>query len=124
MLSAITHGIQGTKTIPFRSITAIQFKEAGMMSGYLQFTLIGGRESTGGVFAAAEDENSFMFRGQNKRMREIRDYIEQQRAVPEARPAAPSSVSIADEIAKLKGLHDQGVLTAEEFERAKTKLLG
>jgi phage shock protein PspC (stress-responsive transcriptional regulator) len=31
---------------------------------------------------------------------------------------------IADEIEKLKRLHDAGTLTAEEFERAKARLLG
>ena len=124
LLSLITHGLQGTKTIPFRSITAIQFKEAGMMSGYLQFTLVGGRESTGGVLAAAEDENSFMFRGQNKLMKDIKDYIEQQRTIAHAPVATASSGSIADEIAKLKSLHDEGVLTAVEFEKAKARLLG
>lgn len=125
LTSMIIHGLHGTKTIPFRSITAIQFKESGMVSGYLQFTLVGGRESTGGVLAAAEDENSFMFRGQNKLMRDIKDYIEQQRALLHAAPAvsAPSG-SIADEIAKLKALHDQGVLTASEFDKAKSRLLG
>ncbi len=38
--------------------------------------------------------------------------------------AAGSAPSTADELEKLKGLHDQGVLTDEEFSAQKAKLLG
>ena len=37
---------------------------------------------------------------------------------------APATTSIADELAKLKDLLDKGVITKEEFEKAKKKLLG
>lgn len=37
---------------------------------------------------------------------------------------APTTTSIADELAKLKDLLDKGVITKEEFEKAKKKLLG
>jgi hypothetical protein len=36
----------------------------------------------------------------------------------------PSNVSVADELTKLAGLHDSGVLTNEEFSAQKAKLLG
>jgi hypothetical protein len=40
-------------------------------------------------------------------------------------PAAPQpQADIADELTKLAGLHDRGVLTDEEFEKLKQKLLG
>lgn len=38
--------------------------------------------------------------------------------------AAGSGTSAADEIAKLKGLHDSGALTDEEFAAQKAKVLG
>ena len=38
--------------------------------------------------------------------------------------AAPASSSLADELAKLAGLRDSGVLTAAEFDSAKARLLG
>ena len=60
-LGLMAKGLKGTKTIPFRSITGMQHKKAGLTSGYLQFTIPGGNESKGGVFSAASDENTFMF---------------------------------------------------------------
>lgn len=40
------------------------------------------------------------------------------------RQSAGAPVSVADELEKLAGLRDRGVLTAEEFETKKAKLLG
>lgn len=39
-------------------------------------------------------------------------------------PQALSSISVADEIKKLADLHDSGILTSEEFQQQKAKLLG
>jgi len=62
ILGFMNKGLKGTKTIPFTSISAIQFREAGaIFSGFLQFTIPGGNESKGGLVAAAGDENTFMF---------------------------------------------------------------
>lgn len=49
--------------------------------------------------------------------------------VPEAAPqapqaAAPATTGLADELAKLAVLRDQGVLTQEEFDAQKARLLG
>jgi hypothetical protein len=38
--------------------------------------------------------------------------------------AAPASSSLADELTKLAGLRDSGILSPEEFESAKARLLG
>jgi len=44
---------------------------------------------------------------------------------PEAPPSAPATtLSVADELSKLKVLLDDGILTPEEFEHKKKKLLG
>jgi len=46
-------------------------------------------------------------------------------APPAAAPAAPSGgTDVVAELTKLKGLLDAGVLTPEEFEAAKKKVLG
>ena len=79
ILGFMNKGLKGTKTIPFSSISAIQFKEAGaVFSGYLQFTIPGGNESKGGVFTAASDENTFMFaeKKNNALAIQIKEYIE------------------------------------------------
>jgi hypothetical protein len=125
VLGLMTKGLQGTKTIPFSSITAIQFKKSGMISGYIQFTLHGGKESTGGALAAASDENSFMFAGQNELAEKIKNYIEEKVQAIKAHPAAGSdAVSKADEIRKYKALADDGIISMEEFEQKKKQLLG
>jgi hypothetical protein len=123
----LTRGLKGTKTIPFFSITAIQYKPAGMLTrGYLQFTIPGGNESRGGITDALYDENTFVFNGtdNNPSMERIKIFIE--KAIndirsPRASPIA--NISISDEIAKLSRLMTDGILTQSEFQAAKAKLL-
>jgi hypothetical protein len=129
VLGVLTKGLKGTKTIPFFSISAIQFKNAGFTSGYIQFTIPGGNESRGGVFDAAGDENTFMFsnNGMNNQIAEIiKNYIESRiQELRSPKPViSPNSGGIADEIKKLADLKAQGVLSDSEFQAAKAKLLG
>jgi hypothetical protein len=121
----LSKGLKGTKTIPFRSITAIQFKKAGFTSGYLQFTIPGGMESRGGLFEAASDENTFMFgnSGNNNELAsEIKNYIEMTNDQLRA-PKPVASISLSDEIGKLAALRAQGLLSDEEFHAAKKRLI-
>jgi hypothetical protein len=125
ILGLLTKGLKGTKTIPFSSIAAVQHKKAGLTSGYLQFTLPGGNESRGGVFSAASDENTFMYRraADNQLIEKIKAYIEDR--AKELRSGATSgSGGIADQLAKLAELHQQRVLSDDEFSKAKQQLLG
>lgn len=124
---AFLGGLRGEKRIPFRAITAVQMKEAGLTGGYIQFTIGGGNERQGGFLAASNDENSFIFAADNnKLMRQVRDYIEQRigPAASVAPPAvAPAQPSLSDELVKLSGLLEKGLISQSEFEKAKTKLL-
>ena len=127
VLGLINKGMKGKKEIPFSSIVAVQFKEAGaVFSGYLQFTLPGGNESGGGVFAATKDENTFMFaqKKNNALVIKIKEYIDA--AIREAKNPKPvaSTSNLSDELQKLATLKDQGILSEEEFQAAKNKLLG
>jgi multidrug resistance efflux pump len=45
-------------------------------------------------------------------------------AAPAAPAAAPAGDDVASKLMELKGLMDQGVLSPEEFQQAKAKLLG
>lgn len=128
ILGFMNKGLKGTKSIPFTSITAIQFKEAGaVFSGFLQFTIPGGNESRGGVFSAASDENSFMFanKSNNELAIKIKEYIEGN--VRELRApshgASQSTISLADELKKLASLRDSGILSEQEFQTAKIRLI-
>lgn len=123
VMGFLTKGIKGTKTIPFFSITAIQFKKSGLTSGYLQFTVPGGNESKGGVFSAASDENTFMFAGQNDLALEIKEYIEKRIHELHQPQTAPSSSSISEEIQKLADMKAKGIISDEEFQAAKRRLL-
>lgn len=55
-INLVNQGIKGEKTIPFKNISAVQLKKPGMSNGYIQFTLLGGNESRGGILAATKDE--------------------------------------------------------------------
>lgn len=78
----LSHG-RGEKRIPLRAITAIQWKDPGMLSsGFIQFTLSGGKEvnATKGnrTWAAADDENSVIIASKKEveAMRVVKDEIQ------------------------------------------------
>ena len=73
-----THGIKGDKIIPIKFITAIQFKSAGRFSnGYIQFSIMGGREAKGGLLQAVHDENTVLFKKkQQPEFEKIKEEIE------------------------------------------------
>lgn len=123
LMGLASKGLKGTKTIHFAHITGLQHKRAGVTSGYLQFTVPGGNESKGGVFAAASDENTFMFTSKaNDVIVEVKEFIEQR--MREARqPGSAAGTSAAEELRKLADLKAEGLLSAEEFAQAKAKLL-
>ena len=109
ILGFMNKGLKGTKTIPFSSISAIQFKEAGaVFSGYLQFTIPGGNESKGGVFSAASDENTFMFaeKKNNALAIQIKEYIETkvQELHSPRNTQSQSATSLSDEIQRVASM--------------------
>lgn len=127
VLGFMTQGLKGEKRIPYSSVTSVQFKAAGLTNGYIQFGVSGGKESTGGVFAATSDENTVMFRkGVQEQFAKLRDAVEQ-RAHGSGGHVGASSATRGDkyaELAQLGELHKQGILTDEEFAQQKARLLG
>lgn len=127
VLNALAVGLTGTKRIPFTSMMAVQFKPAGsILSGYLQFTILGGNEAKGGVFQAAGDENTIMFaRNEQDVANRLKELVD--RKLHEARAgkaAAPPPVkSVAEQIKEFKELLDMGAISQEEFDRKKAQLL-
>ena len=61
VLNFMAMGIHGDKTIYYSDLTAIQYKAGGLLAGHIQFSMLGGNESRGGVLNAASDENTITF---------------------------------------------------------------
>lgn len=125
LLGLMTQGLKGEKRIPFLSISAVQFKKAGLMNGYIQFSILGGVEARGGVFNATQDENTVMFRSsQNSDFARLREEVEKRVALAKAPKASSGAdLSTADQLSKLADLLDRGLLTEAEFSAEKAKLL-
>jgi len=119
---------KGQKRLPIGSITAVQFKPAGAVTnGFIQFTISGGNEvrsSFGSqTSTAAHDENSVVFvKKQMADFESFRAAVETAIANQHARPQ-PATTNLADELTKLSELHASGVLTSDQFESAKGRLL-
>ncbi|HDT6578858.1 TPA: SHOCT domain-containing protein [Bacillus cereus] len=124
-LNFLNHGLDGEKTIDINNMTGIQIKKANFFTnGYIQFIFMGSQESKRGVMAAATDENTVMFTKREQKMaEEIKEYIESI-LVNKSKSQVAASVSGADEILKYKELLDQGIITEEDFQAKKKKLLG
>lgn len=123
-LNLITQGSKGEKSIPIKSITAIQIKPPRLTTGYIQFAYSGSSESKGGIMDAIEDENTITFSSkkdfeQAKELKALIESLQNKDNQPET-----SSTSDADEILKFKELLDAGVITEEEFEAKKKQILG
>jgi len=113
--------LRGDKAIPYSSIVAVQYKKAGVMSGYLQLSLRGGSEAKSGVTQAVKDENTVTFQlNKNKLFRELKECIEQKIHEPQ-QPVAGTHMNDLEKLAQLK---EKGVITEAEFAAKKKQLLG
>jgi hypothetical protein len=117
----LTKGLQGDKDIFLNQLTSIQFKKASaFVSGYLKFGVLGGTEGKRGIFEAAGDENTVMFTArQEPAFEKIRLELEMKLG----ERAVGSSVGSYDDLEKLAGLRDRGIITEEEFASKKKQLL-
>ena len=117
----------GEKTIYFKDCIGIQFKKCDLQLGYLQFETAGMmmNNSTSNFF----NENTFTFDSpapnpSNELMIEVANYVKKQIELCKQEKPIGTTVSAADEILKFKNLLDLGVITQEEFDEKKKKLLG
>lgn len=107
----LVKGSKGEKSIPIKSITAIQIKEPRLTTGYIQFAYSGSSESKGGVFDAVKDENTITFSNkkeleQAKKLKALIEALQN-----ESSQTKTSNTSDADELIKFKELFDAGVIT-------------
>lgn len=109
------------------SITSVQFRPATMLTnGYIQFGILGGNESRGGIHDAVNDENSVIFTPKSQAVADqIKSFVEQKIANRQTGGTViQQTTSAADELKKFKELLDSGVITQEEFDAKKKQLLG
>ena len=103
----------GDKRIPFASITAVDIKEPGATHGYLTFSVLGGSSPPKGIQLAQKDENSVVFsRNHMAEFTAAKQLVEQRILEAAVRPAAAPQVEVADQLAKLAALRDQGIMSA------------
>ena len=125
--NALLKGMTGTKQIPFSSVTTVQFKLAGAVNGYIQFSVLGGNEAKGGVTQAAYDENSIMYRMKEQELaNRLKKLVEGKiREAQASKESPPQNVkSIAEQIREFKELLDLGAISHEEYDKKKSQLLG
>jgi hypothetical protein len=123
VLNFFTMGMKGDKTLYYADITSVQFKKPGLLSGYIQFSLPGGKEDTGGLSSAFQDENTITLSGNAAEAEKVVNYINQRlREVKTNKVQA--TFSPADELRKFKELLDMGIISQQEFDAKKKQLIG
>ena len=111
-------GATGDRAISIASITAIQMRHADLLNeGRIIFLYPGSTE-------AREDPDMFLFGMElNRRVDDFKNTVESiMRSMRQPLPV-PASATLPDDIRKLAELRQQGLLSEEEFEAAKKKLL-
>lgn len=124
VLAFMTQGLKGDKEIQIKQISSIQFKKAGMMfNGYIQFAFLGGTEAKGALLQATQDENTVVFtHKQLPEFEKLKSEIEKR--MNASTDVASGASSNLDELEKLAGLRDKGIISSEEFDLKKKQLLG
>jgi hypothetical protein len=126
---------RNTTEIYLRNISAIQIREPKLLSaGYIEFIYAGNQ--SGGVSGSALTDSDHMIKftteSQYRDMLRAKQLIERYIANPnyreennqsESEPVVQSTISAIDEIKKAAALRDAGVLTADEFEAFKKRML-
>ena len=121
---------KGTKRIPIDAIAAVQWKKAGLVAGYMQFTIAGGNEVRSRLGRqsadAMSDENSVAFHSRQQRQMEVvRDAIEHAIAARHSgfTPTPQQNADPADRLARLQHLLAQGLINPDEFEWKRKEIL-
>lgn len=123
---------RGDKTIPYSSIVAVTHRKADRGGGYMKLTLLGGPEEKGGRMQGIWDENSLAFdRKDNAAFLQAKALIEEriiqnQLSTDSANSTATDNEKndYISEIERLAVLCDKGIITSDEFNLKKDKLLG
>lgn len=126
LMSKLSHGFTGERAIKIKDIVSVQLKEAGIARGYLQFVMAGTIEKKVSLTKNNNDENTIYFDASgknsqvNENAREIKKYIENYNSEENT---AIKSENKYDQLTKLKKLLDDNIISQEEFDKEKEKIL-
>jgi Domain of unknown function (DUF4429) len=125
LLTVIGMGIQGERRILLRNITSVQLAKANIITnGYIRFTFHGGSDRPYGITEAGSDPNCVIFAwSANRQFESFKIAIEKAISAERERNSNLSRGSIADEIEKLLRLRDRGIISEQEFQDQKSRLL-
>lgn len=129
ILSKLSHGFSGEKTILIENISAVQLKKAGISRGYIQFIIPGALEKRSGITNGAIDENIIYFESKkyNEDAETIKLYIENYNLYKNKNNSTTVNQQVTknkyDELRQLNGLLADGIISQEEFDKEKEKIL-
>ena len=120
------HANKGDKEIFIKNITAIELKEPGVTKGYIQFSVQGEIASHGNIVDAITDENSVIIGN----LRQYQDFLVAKKLIESkiynynnSNTFISNKFSYADELRKLSSLKDDKIITEDEYEEQKSKIL-
>jgi len=123
IMGRMTTGGPSEKTLFYANLTGVEYKKPGLLSGYINFNGPGLQMSSGTI-NSQKNENSIVFATQGAEWKEIADYINSRIAHSQNKGTTIiQNQSSADELLKFKKLLDEGIITQDEFEQQKKKLL-
>jgi hypothetical protein len=121
------YGISGSKSLTIDQVTVLLFRESStLLPGWLQIGQVGVTPPRGGK-ELFSDPNTVAFENKNApsfiEMRDaIQDALNARKSSAEQSPNSTSSTT--EELIKLKGLLDSGLIEREEFDALKREILG
>jgi len=126
LLTGVLHGMKGDKEIWLSRLTSIQLrKPSDFTKGYIQFELMGGQSSQGGILDGLDDENTVLFDMPDlEAFLQLKDLIEslvskKQVGLREEQPIKSAAAELKD----WKDLLDAGAITQTEYGKKKAELL-
>lgn len=117
------YGFLGEKRTPVENITTVSWKEPdSVLAGFMEIDIFGERPPHPSASPNVQHQNRFIYDTKDlEQWRALKDWIEQN---CRGSNSDDGQSSVADELGKLAKLLDAGLLTREEFEAQKAKLLG
>lgn len=134
-LGVVTQGLKGDRTIYYSDLKGIEYKKPTFVAnGYIQFitsaelantsnvSILGGTTGKG-----AKDPNTVVLRAFKKenvaQYIALHDFVMEKFEESKNKKFVTSNISTADELKKFKELLDSGVISQEDFDTQKKKLL-